>query len=297
MTEPASPEFLTVRELATLLRIKERKVYDLAASGEVPCSRATGKLLFPKAEVHDWIAGASTGGTERAEAGQARPAVFLGSHDPLLEWALRQSQCGLATFLDGSLDGLSRFRAGAGIAAGVHIRDAETGDWNITHVSQLFVGKDVALIAFARRQRGLVLAPDLADKVHTPADLHGHAFAGRQAESGTERLWGDILEEAGLKPGDIPVAETARSETDAVLAVASGTAQATFGLEPLARQFGLGFVPVIEERFDLVVDRKAWFEPPMQSLIGFLQSDAFVAKAAAMQGYDLTDLGQVRWNG
>ena len=300
MSDAASPEFLTVKELAALLRIKERKVYDLAASGEVPCSRATGKLLFPEAGIRDWIAGASTGArarTDRAETAPDRPAVFLGSHDPLLEWALRQSQCGLATFLDGSLDGLSRFRAGAGIAAGVHIRDAQSGAWNVPRVAQLFAGKDVALVAFARRQRGLVLSPELADKVGTLSDLRGHGIVARQPESGTERLWGDMLTEAGLDRADIPVTETARSEMDAVLAVASGTAQATFGLEPLARQFGLGFVPMIEERFDLVVDRKAWFDPPMQALFTFLRSAAFAAKAADSPGYDMSDLGQVRWNG
>ncbi|WP_135506861.1 helix-turn-helix transcriptional regulator [Roseovarius aestuariivivens] len=289
-----SPEFLTVKELAALLRIKERKVYDLAASGEVPCSRATGKLLFPEAEIRDWIAGASSGTTT---PGPDRPAVFLGSHDPVLDWALRQSQCGLATYLDGSLDGLSRFRSGAGIAAGVHIHDADTDEWNIPRVSKLFSGRDVALIGFARRQRGLVLAPDLVGKIGKPADLIGHAFAARQAESGTERLWGDLLDAAGLKPGDIPVAETTRSEMDAVLAVASGTAAATFGLEPLARQFSLGFVPVIEERFDLLVDRKAYFDPPMQAFLAFCHSPAFAAKAKAMPGYDIADLGAVRWNG
>lgn len=295
MTETGQPEFLTVPELAALLRIKERKVYDLAASGDVPCSRATGKLLFPEAEIRAWIAGASTGGA-RMDGGGNRPAILLGSHDPLLEWALRQSQCGMATFLDGSHDGLSRFRAGAGIAAGVHIRDADGDGWNVGQVAQLFAGKNVALIAFARRRRGLVLARDLVDKVHGPADLCGHGFVARQAESGTERLWGDILDAAGLTPGDIPVVETARSEMDAVFAVASGTARATFGLEPLARQFGLGFVPVIEERFDLVVDRKAWFDPPMQTLFAFLRGGAFAAKVAASPGYDIADLGQVRWN-
>ena len=59
-TEPH--EFLTVRELAEVLRIKERKVYDLAASGRVPCSRATGKLLFPAGEIRAWIDGAKSGG-------------------------------------------------------------------------------------------------------------------------------------------------------------------------------------------------------------------------------------------
>ncbi len=296
MTEPATPEFLTVPELAALLRIKERKVYDLAASGDVPCSRATGKLLFPAAEIRDWIAGASSGGAH-VDAGGNRPAILLGSHDPLLEWAVRQSQCGMATFLDGSHDGLSRFRAGAGIAAGVHIRDADGDDWNVAQVARLFAGKNVALIAFARRRRGLVLGRDLADKVRGPADLCGHDFVARQADSGTERLWGDILEESRVNPDDIPVVETARSEMDAVFAVASGTARATFGLEPLAQQFGLGFVPMIEERFDLVVDRKAWFDPPMQRLLGFLHDAAFAAKAKASLGYDIADLGQVRWNG
>src|SRR6056297_2175322 len=117
-------EFLTVRELAELLRIKERKVYDLAASGDVPVSRATGTLLFPRRELEAWIASASTGGTPAPAA--PRPAICLGSHDPLLEWALRQARCGLASFFDGSLDGLDRFRAGEGMAAGLHLHDVQS---------------------------------------------------------------------------------------------------------------------------------------------------------------------------
>jgi excisionase family DNA binding protein len=86
-------EYLTTKELAGLLRIKERKVYDLAASGQVPCSRATGKLLFPRRAVEAWIASKSSGPVVET----SRPDVFLGSHDPLLEWSLRESRCGLAT--------------------------------------------------------------------------------------------------------------------------------------------------------------------------------------------------------
>ncbi|NND20113.1 MAG: helix-turn-helix domain-containing protein, partial [Silicimonas sp.] len=123
-TEPH--EFLTVRELAELLRIKERKVYDLAASGRVPCSRATGKLLFPAGEIRAWSDGAKSGG---ARAGAERPLIFLGSHDPLLDWAIRQSQSGLATYFDGTHDGLARCAAAEGVAAGLHIHDAATGDW------------------------------------------------------------------------------------------------------------------------------------------------------------------------
>jgi len=97
-------EYLTTRELAELLRIKERKVYDLAASGDVPCSRAMGKLLFRRREIDAWLARSRSGGVSTGTV--QRPNVLLGSYEPILEWALRESRCGLATFLDGSLDGL-----------------------------------------------------------------------------------------------------------------------------------------------------------------------------------------------
>lgn len=88
-------EYLTVRELAELLRLKERKVYDLAASGAVPCSRATGKLLFPANEIRTWIARAQSGGGWAGQAFQAalahrawqsRPLAGLGD-PPVALWA------------------------------------------------------------------------------------------------------------------------------------------------------------------------------------------------------------------
>ena len=118
-------EYLTTRELAELLRIKERKVYDLAATGQIPCSRAMGKLLFPRQEVEAWLARESSGGTQARV--KRRPGVFLGSYEPLLEWALRESGCGLATLLDGSLDGLERFVRGEGLATGIPAQPAAAG--------------------------------------------------------------------------------------------------------------------------------------------------------------------------
>ncbi len=70
----------------------------------------------------------------------------------------------------------------------------------------------------------------------------------------------------------------------------------TFGLQSLAAQHGLAFVPIVEEHFDLLVDRRAWFEPPMQNLMAFCRSDSFRTHAGQLAGYDITELGQVRWN-
>jgi len=286
------PEFLTVKELAELLRIKERKVYDLAASGQVPCARATGKLLFPAAEVRAWIEGTRSG----PEALPRRPAVFLGSHDPLLSWALGQSGCGMASYFDGSLDGLARFRAGEGVAAGLHIRDGFGGGWNLGPVRRECGDLDAVLVAWAGRQRGLVLRPEDIGKIGAVADLRGKRIAGRQAESGTDVLLGALLQEAGIAREEVGFTPPSRNETDAVLMVAQGVADVAFGLEPVARQYGLNFVPVIEERFDLLIDRRAWFETPLQKLLTFAKGQAFADYAARLGGYDISDLGTVRWN-
>ena len=86
-------EYLTTRELAELLRIKERKVYDLAASGEIPCSRATGKQRFPRRANEAWIADARSGPAPAPH----RPDDFLGSHDPILKWSQQESSYGMST--------------------------------------------------------------------------------------------------------------------------------------------------------------------------------------------------------
>jgi DNA binding domain, excisionase family len=122
MTE--QPEYLTTREVAELLRMRERRVYDLAAAGEIPCRRVTGRLLFPRAEIDAWI-GAPAPAAQRP----AHPdMVVAGSHDPLLDWALRASGCALPSFLDGSLDGMERLAAGtAAVVGGQGLRRTGTG--------------------------------------------------------------------------------------------------------------------------------------------------------------------------
>ncbi len=295
MTELAFPEheYLTVKELAALLRLKERKVYDLAASGAVPCSRATGKLLFPADEIRAWISRAQSGG---AETGMApRPPIVLGSHDPLLDWAIRQSRCGLATFFDGSLDGLDRFLRNEGVATGLHIHDPDSGTWNKAAVSRAAAQSNAVLIAFATRQRGIVFRPG-EDPPAGLSDLSGRRIVPRQPESGTEGLFRDLAAQAGLDLASLELADLARTEDDAVETVRRGEADAAFGLEAVARGYGLDFLPIIEEQFALLIDRKAWFDAPVQKLLAFCASDQFTARAASYGGYDTGGFGTVVWN-
>lgn len=286
------PLFLTTREMADLLRVKERKVYDLAAAGEVPHSRATGKLLFPREAVLAWIS--DCGESPSVEA--ARPPVILGSHDPLLEWALRESASGLAALFDGSMDGLDRFDAGEGIASGLHIAEGE--GWNTGLISRRYRHKPVALVEWAWRRRGIVAAPGNPHRLAKLSDLGGIRLVRRQAKAGSQILLESLVAARGgaelESAGD---GGLARDEREAALAVLDGRADAAFGLEASARQFKLEFVPVCEERFDLLVARRDWFEPPFQRLLAFCRTQAFQQMASQLGGYRIEGLGTPRFNG
>lgn len=282
-------EYLTTKELADLLRLKERKVYDLAASGTVPCSRATGKLLFPRQAIEKWIA------DNASSQPVSRPNVILGSHDPLLEWAIRESRCGLASYFDSSLDGLDRFAAGEGIATGLHVFDAATNDWNCPLIEAKFSSQAAVLVAWAKRQRGIIINRD-QQSITQLSDLPSHKVVPRQPEAGSQVLLNALLDKENVVTRDIDWLAPTHSEVDAVLAVQEGKADATFGLASLAAQYNQGFIPVVEERFDLLIDRRAWFEPAWQTLMEFCRSKAFGQRADELIGYQVSESFKILYN-
>jgi excisionase family DNA binding protein len=292
----SSPEFLTTREVAALLRVRERKVYEMAAAEEIPCRRVTGKLLFPRTAIETWLAGPSDAPAAPVQAA-ARPNVIAGSHDPLLDWALREAETGLATFFDGSLDGLKRLAAGEAMACGLHVFEPHHDDWNVDHASASEAGRSCVLLEWAKRRQGFILGAGLKDNIRQIEDLRGHRIALRQKSAGSRILFDHLLGRSGLSHEDLTiVAATARTETDAATLVASGQADVSLGLEAGARQFNLAFVPLVEERYDLLIDRRSFFEPPLQNLFAFCRSPEFTGKAEAMGGYDLSSHGHVHWN-
>ena len=290
-------EFLTTKELAALLRIKEHTVYDLVKEGSIPVSRVTGKLLFPRELVEAW--GRRNAETDSGiEAFTRPPPVLAGSHDPLLEWAIRESGSGIATFFDGSLDGLSRVGEGKALACGMHVYEPDSEDWNIDHVSQVLQGMPVVVVEWAVRSQGLILAPGNPKSIKGIADLAGEKFIPRQKQAGSYVLLKHLLDEEGLNPATLDLlAPPARSELDVAIAVAEGKADAGLGIEAVARQQRLEFKGLFQERYDLVVWRRDYFETPFQALLRFATSDNFLRRAEEMRGYDISSLGTIRLNG
>ncbi len=281
------PDFLTTKEVADLLRLKERKVYDLAAEEKIPCTRATGKLLFSRRAIERWLEQNSSG--DAIQTSSVMPLI-AGSHDPLLEWVIRESQCGIATLFDGSVDGLLKMEQQQAAVCALHLYSPQ--GWNMPQVKERFSGKPMVLLEWVRRNRGLVFRPGLS--VTDFSQISALAVAGRQQGAGSQLLLDQLLEQAGI--GDVNYAVITRSESDAVLAVAEGSADCTLGLQYLARQHQLPFLPLLEEPLDLLIERRFWFEPPMQKFISFCRSSAFRKKLAEMQGYLADDIFRVRLN-
>jgi excisionase family DNA binding protein len=297
MSSPAKPssDMMTTREVADYLRIKERKVYDLVRLNRIPCTRVTGKLLFPKGLVDRWMAESTASVAE----GAALPPVVAGSRDPLLDWAVRDSGSGLALMAGGSEDGLRRLAAGEAVAAGIHLLDPETGVYNVPAVTATAAHLGVVALEWAWREEGLLLPAGNPRGIHGLADLARHKakVIRRQPGAGARVLFDHLAAMAGLAAKDLAYVEPiAMTGQEVGLAILEGKVEAGIGLRAVAKQLRLEFVPLASERFDLVLRRRDCFEPPFQKLLAFARGDAFRARAAELGGYDVTGLGKVRYN-
>lgn len=295
------PDLLTTREAADWLRIKERKLYELVRDGAVPCSRVGGKWVFPRRLLEAWVLRQAAGpaGLDRATP---RPPVIAGSHDPLLEWAVRESDSDLAVLVDGSLPGLARLADGRALACGLHVpeppaADPATWQWNAATAAAALAGQGWVLIEWAWRDQGLMLPPGNPKCITGVADLSGLRLVGRQAGAGSRLVFDRLAGAAGLDPAAIVATDPpARSETDVALAVATGVADAGFGIGAVARSFRLDFLPLARERYDLAIGRRDYFDPPWQRLMALTRTAGFAGQAARLGGYDVTGTGGVRGN-
>jgi putative molybdopterin biosynthesis protein len=291
-------QLFTTAEAAAYLRLKERKIYEMVAEGTVPCTKVTGRWLFPKAELDQWLASSVT-----RPAGMTRPApapIVAGSHDPLLEWALRESGSGLATLAVGSEAGLARFLDGESIAAAIHLHALEDpeADANVAAMASRSDLQDAVLIGFCKREQGFLLPPGNPLKIKSIEDVIAKRarITMRPKGAGAQLLLLALLHQAKAALDQLnaagPVSPTGPDIAQAVRAGRADTGIATRGV---ANAAGLDFVPLVWERFDLVMRQRDYFQAPLQGALRFLSTGEFAARAGELGGYDLTDTGTVRF--
>jgi putative molybdopterin biosynthesis protein len=227
--------------------------------------------------------------------------VILGSHDLALEALaehLNQRHLSDAPNLlvlpTGSLEGLISLRQGAGHLAGCHLLDADSGEYNLPYVRHILPDRETTLITLANREQGLILAPGNPHNIQNIADLARQdiQIINRNRGSGT-RLWLDRqIAQLGISPSSIRgYTRELRTHTSVAEAISQGRADVGVGLQAAALQHDLDFIPLFQERFDLVIPQEFVHNHILQPLLDSLQSAEFRRLASRLSGYSTAQTG------
>jgi putative molybdopterin biosynthesis protein len=294
----AGLELLTTAEAADYLRLKERKLYELVADRQIPCTKVTGKWLFSRADLDRWLL-----------AGMARPHGIIpaepppivgGSHDPLLQWALNECRAGLAMMPEGSEAGYRRFLKGEVVAAAIHFHDTDSvdADANLCVVQREGGLYDAVLIGVAVREQGLIVAAGNPHGLTSIRDAHnlGLRLVIRPDGAGAQQLLSAVLKREGLTLADFGEPSVAQTGPDVAQAIRAGHADCGIATRAVAASAGIGFLPLCFENFDLVMRQRDYFRPPLQALLRTLGSQFFKERAKDLGGLDVSVAGSVRWS-
>jgi excisionase family DNA binding protein len=291
------PELLTTEEAAEYLRLSERKLYELVANREVPCSKVTGRWLFPRTALDRWVSAGLIAPAALAQV--ATPPIVGGSHDPLLEWALRESHCGLANLPEGSEEGLRRLTRGEVMIAAIHLHrlDGDDDTANLEAVANAPGLHDAVVLGFLRREQGILVASgnplglgDMASIATSRARM-----AQRPAGAGAQLLLLALLARAGITLDDLKLAKPAfPTGPDIAQAIRAGRIDCGIATRSVAKAAGLDFLPLTWERFDLVMRQRDYFMKGPQALFEFVRQPGFRERAGELGGYDVGEAGAVR---
>ncbi len=265
--------------------------------------RADGLLIIPEQSL-----GFEQGETVeielyRSEAALRQNLLVAGSHDliiDLLATALKESgsQMTLSSAHLGSMGGIAAIGKGQCHLAGVHLFDPDTGDYNRPYLEELLPERtDLLLVNLAYRMQGWIVPPGNPDGIKDIADLAKKevCFINRQKGAGTRLLFDYLLQQAGLNPGMINgYHREEHTHLSVAAAVAAATARAGLGILPAARAFGLGFVPVSEERYDLLMTDRFYRSSQGKTVLSIITDPSFKKRVEALGGYSMREAGTLK---
>ena len=298
-------DMLTSREVAEYLGIHEKQVYRLLRQHRLPGTRVTGRWIFSRRLVTEWIEASSREsvkpGAGQGSAGdvEAHHLIIAGSDDLLLQILLREfnrrhpAMLGTSAAL-GSIAGLEAVRERRAHVAGMHLLDPETGEYNRPQAAAAFPHQRAFLVTLALRQEGLILPHGNPRRVSKFADVVRLRLrlANREAGSGVRVLLDHLLSEHRLGKRGLPGYETALStHLEVATAVAEGRADVGVGALAPARSLGLEFIPLTWERYDLLTTDEAFYRKPTQAFFEMVKSEWLRKVIAKMPGYDARETG------
>jgi putative molybdopterin biosynthesis protein len=223
----------------------------------------------------------------------------IGSHDislDVLAQYLAERGRRFSSASVGSLGGLIALRRGEAHLAGSHLLDPQTGKYNLSYIDQYLPGVRVKVISFVRRDQGLIISQDNPKNITSLEDLvrDDVLFINRQRGAGTRVLLDYHLEEAGISPGTIRgYHQEEYTHLAVAAAVASGRADCGFGIAAAASALELDFVPLFQERYDLIIPNEHAKGDLLGPLFDLLYDHRLHQVVNRMPGYDASGMGEL----
>jgi len=302
-----SDELMNTKEVADYLDIHEKQVYALIKSGRIPCTRVTGKWIFPKKFIDEWIdTNAKTGLKQaRKKSSQISGAILVsGSNDPVLDMLLTATKKSHPNFYifsanTGSVNGLEALNSGLTDIALSHLFDAESGQYNLPYLTKYVPDISPVVVNLFFRDIGFLFQQSKSLRFDGLESLAGKKirFINRQRGSGTRLLLDYHLQKLGIAPEEIDgYDKEVYTHFEVGLAILSEEAQVGIASAAIGKLLGLAFEPITSESFDMILDQSTYFQSGVQFFIETLKSEAFRTRVEKIGGYDFQDSGKILYS-
>jgi len=300
-------EMMSTKEVAAYLGINEKQVYALIKAGRIPGTRLTGKWVFPKKIIDEWIEESARGGLRQArERSRSMAGALLasGSNDPVLDFLLagmRKSHPDFYFFCanTGSTEGLKALGSGYTDIAWTHLYDSQTDRYNIPFLAKYLPDMKAVLVHLFRREIGIVTTPGNPLGIGGIEDIAGKKvrFVNRQTGSGTRILLDHHLGRLGISCSAVEGYDReVYTHVEVGLTILSGEAEAGIATVAISRLMGLHFIPVTRENFDMVLGQSTYFSKGIQALMDVLKSSGFRGRFEHLGGYGFEDSGKILYS-
>ncbi len=300
-------EMMNTKEVARYLGIHEKQVYALIKSKRIPSTRITGKWVFPKNVIDEWIVSKARSGLEEArEKGKRVRGALLasGSNDPILDMLHTHMRKAYPEFYifsatTGSSDGLKALNAGYTDIAWSHLFDPKTGEYNIPFLPTYLPSLKPVVVNLFERELGFVVSLKNPYNIKGFEDLtkKGLKFINRQKGSGTRVLLDHHLKQSKIPHSDIRgYDKEVYTHLEVGLTILSKEADVGIATIAISKLLGLTFIPITQERFDMILDQSTFFEKGIQAFIEVLNSQEFRSRVERLGSYEFKNSGKILYS-
>jgi len=300
-------ELMNTKEVAHYLGIHEKQVYALIKSKKIPATRVTGKWVFPKKLIDEWIDSDAKTGLEQARKksrGIEGALLASGSNDPILDMLHSYMKKSYPEFYifsanTGSTDGLKALNLGYTDIAWSHLLDPKSGEYNIPFLSNYLPNVKPVVVNLFHRDLGFVVPPKNPFRIRGFEELtqKGVRLINRQKGSGTR-----VLLDHHLKRLQIPTSKIQGYEREVYthfevgLAILSKEADVGIATIAVSKLLCLPFIPITQESFDMILNQSTFFEKGIQAFIEILNSQGFRNRVERLGSYDFKNSGKILYS-